>query len=298
MKKIFFFAAVAAVTLLTACDGGQTKADLKTDVDTLSYEMGMANTMGVENYFAQMGIDSTQYNEFLRGMRDGALAGDDKSKNAYFLGLQAGQQMRMQMIPSMEQRIFAGDSTAHLNMKDFLAGFAAGIKKQGAFEINGKQVEPQTASEEINARMQAIADRHLEKRFANEKQAAADWMKKMAATEGVKALSNGVYYKELTAGTGAKPDSMSTVQIEYEGRLMNDSVFDSSIQRQPGKPVDMNVGGVIAGMRTALLNMPVGSDWEIYIPYDQAYGAMPQGPFPAYSNLKFRVKLTGIKEKQ
>ncbi|MBR1712294.1 MAG: FKBP-type peptidyl-prolyl cis-trans isomerase [Alloprevotella sp.] len=298
MKKIFFFAAAAAIVSLTACNGGAVKPDLATDVDTISYELGMSNTQGVENYFLQMGIDSTHIDDFLRGMKDGALVGEDKAKQAYYLGLQAGLQTTMQMLPGMEARVFAGDTTTHLSTKNFLAGFADALKKRGAFKLDSALVNPQTASMDLNQRTAAYLERSLEKRFADEKKAALAWMQEKSKEEGVKELGQGVYYKELVAGTGAKPAETDRILMEYEGRLMNDSVFDSTIARQPGKPVEMGVNGMIEGMRLALTAMPVGSEWEIYIPYDKAYGAAPQGPMPAFSNLKFRVKLAGIKEKQ
>ena len=57
---------------------------MKTDVDTLSYEIGMANTQGIEAYFRQMGIDSQYVDDFIRGLKDGSLAGDDKKQMAYY----------------------------------------------------------------------------------------------------------------------------------------------------------------------------------------------------------------------
>ena len=99
MKKILSLAVIAAATLFASCNNGSPKASMKNDVDTLSYEIGLSQTAGIENYFQQSGIDSAYIDDFLRGVKDGALAGDDKKKQAYYAGVQAGVQMKTQMFP-------------------------------------------------------------------------------------------------------------------------------------------------------------------------------------------------------
>lgn len=297
MKKILFAAAGVALLALTSCNGGSPSPSMKTDVDTVSYELGLANTNGISAYFEQMQIDSAYREDFLRGVIEGAQVGENKKKQAYLLGLQAGQQMGAQMIPYLESRLFAGDSTQHLSLKNVLAGFAAGLKDKSELEIDGKKIGPAEANERLNEEMQAISSRFMEKRYGDKKKAAVEYMQKVAKEEGVKSLDGGVYYKVLTEGNGEKPAANATAMVTYEGRLVDGKVFDSSIQRSPDKPVGMPVQGVIEGMRTALMAMPVGSEWEIYIPYDKAYGEMGQGEeIPPFSDLIFKVKLVEIKK--
>ena len=90
---------------------------MKTDVDTLSYEIGMANTQGIEAYFRQMGIDSQYVDDFIRGLKDGSLAGDDKKQMAYYAGVQAGLQIKTQMFPTIERQVFGSDTTRMLSLK-------------------------------------------------------------------------------------------------------------------------------------------------------------------------------------
>jgi len=295
MKKIFLGTALCAVTLLSSCNNGRVNSSLKTNVDTVSYEIGLANTNGIENYFMQMGIDSAYVGEFLKGIRDGAMAGDDKKKQAYYLGVQAGLQISQQMIPVMEQRMFAGDSTKSVSLKNFLAGFGAGISKKSALKIDGKIMTPEAAAEDANKRMMEISATYLEKQYGPQKKAAEAFIQKKSKEAGVKPLGQNVYYKEITAGTGQKPTVKDVVEVNYEGRLTNGQVFDGTSQRNGGKPVDMPVGSVIEGMKIALQQMPVGSEWEIYIPYDKAYGAQGQGPIEPFSPLIFKVKVISIK---
>lgn len=93
--------------------------------------------------------------------------------------------------------------------------------------------------------------------------------------EGIITTTSGLQYEILTAGNGPKPKATDTVSCHYEGRLIDGTVFDSSIRR--GQPAQFPVNGVIAGWVEALQMMPVGSKWRLYIPSDLAYGAHGAG---------------------
>lgn len=125
------------------------------------------------------------------------------------------------------------------------------------------------------------------------RKAGEEFMAKIAKEAGVQPLGGGVFYKELKAGTGAKPTQDSQVRVNYEGRLIDGTVFDSSYKR--GEPATFGVGGVIQGWQIALKAMPVGSEWEVYIPQYYGYGANGSGSnIPPYSALVFKVELLGI----
>jgi FKBP-type peptidyl-prolyl cis-trans isomerase FklB len=87
---------------------------------------------------------------------------------------------------------------------------------------------------------------------------------------GVTTTASGLQYKVLTPGNGPKPTASDSVTVDYEGRLLDGKVFDSSYER--GKPAVFPVNAIIAGWQEALQLMPVGSTWEIYIPANLAYG--------------------------
>ena len=113
MKKIAIVAAMAiAAATFTACGNSTPKADLKNDVDTMSYAMGMAQTQGLKDFLVgRMQIDTTYMDEFIKGLNDGANAGDDKKKAAYYAGIQIGQQISNQMIKGINSEVFGEDST-------------------------------------------------------------------------------------------------------------------------------------------------------------------------------------------
>lgn len=300
MKKILFIAALTAVAAgLSSCNKGRVHADLKTDIDTVSYELGLSGSNGIEAYLLQNEIDSAYLQDFLAGVKEGAMIDEKKKKEmARFLGMSVGVQLARQIVPMTEQRMFVGDSTQHLSMKNFLSGFMAGVRKKSALKINGKVYDAEMANRDVQERIGAITDRNMERRYGADKKKAADYMAAKAKEDGINKLPGGVLYRVITAGTGAKPTAAQSVMVEYEGKLIDGKVFDSTFERQPGKPVELPIGAVVEGMRTALLQMPVGSEWEIFIPYDKGYGAQGMGGdvIPPFSNLIFRVKLHSISE--
>ena len=111
--------------------------------------------------------------------------------------------------------------------------------------------------------------------------------------DGVKTLEGGVQYKVLTSGKGESPALTDTVKVHYTGRLINDKVFDSSVQR--GEPATFRVNQVIKGWQMALQKMSVGDKWMLYIPSDLAYGERgSQGAIGPNEVLIFEVELLAI----
>ena len=126
------------------------------------------------------------------------------------------------------------------------------------------------------------------------KQAGETFLAENAKKEGVITLSNGMQYKVLTAGTGAKPLLSDTVTVNYEGKLINGQVFDSSYQR--GQSISFPLSGVIEGWQQGLQLMKTGATWELYIPSDLAYGSRgAPGAIGPNETLIFKVNLIAIK---
>ncbi len=303
MNKIFMVAAAAAALLLSACDGGTPKPSLKTDADTLSYELGMANAPSeadLKQYLSdpRTGSDSTYVEEFMKGLKDGLKAGDDKKQAAYMAGLQVGANMRGSMT-QIEKMVFADDSTRHLSAKNFVAGFEAGYKGQKtALKINGKLIDRQGAAQDLNERIRKMSAKALEGQYKNEKKAADAFIAAKAKEAGVQKLAGGTLYKVITPGNGAKPTAGQTVNVIYEGKLTDGTVFDASAQHPgpDGKSIPMTVGQSIPGFDAALQAMPIGSTWEVYIPYSQAYNEQSAGAIKPFSALTFTITLVGIEE--
>ncbi|MDR2138086.1 MAG: FKBP-type peptidyl-prolyl cis-trans isomerase [Tannerella sp.] len=111
--------------------------------------------------------------------------------------------------------------------------------------------------------------------------------------EGVITTESGLQYKVITEGTGAKPTTGDKVKVHYTGKLLDGTVFDSSIQR--GEPVTFPVTGVIPGWTEVLQIMPVGSKYQVWIPSELGYGAQGAGQMiKPNSTLDFEVELLEI----
>ena len=293
MKK-FTFAAVAAISavMMFACGNGTPKASLKSDIDTVSYAIGMAQTQGLKDYLVgRLGVDTAYMDAFIKGLNEGANAGDDKKRAAYFAGIQIGQQISNQMVKGINHELFGEDSTKTISLKNFMAGFVAGtIGKGGLMTVD-------SAAQVAQNMMRTIKAKSLEKEFGPNKEAGEKFLADNAKKEGVKVLESGVQYKVLKEGTGALPTDTSMVKVHYEGKTIDGKVFDSSYSRN--QPADFRANQVIKGWTDALVHMPAGSIWEVYIPQELAYGERQQGAdIKPFSMLIFKIELLEVDGKK
>ena len=282
MKKLTFVAAMTiAAATLASCSGNAPKASLKNEIDTLSYAIGVAQSQGLNEYISQrLGVDTAYMAEFVQGVLDGANAGDDKKKAAYFAGTQIGQQLGQQMIPGINSNIFANDSTKSISKNNLLAGFISAILK--------KDTKMTVTEADSTANAIAANIKYGDRKVKNE-----EFLAENAKKDSIVTLPSGVQYKILKEGNGALPTDSNQVVVNYEGKLIDGTVFDSSYQRN--QPATFGVSQVIAGWQEALKLMPVGSEWEIYIPQEKGYGTRDMGNIPPYSTLIFKVELLEIK---
>ena len=293
MKK-FTFAALAAVSavMMYACGNGTPKANLKSDVDTVSYAIGMAQTQGLKDYLVgRLGVDTAYMDDFIKGLNEGANAGDDKKKAAYYAGIQIGQQISNQMVKGINHELFGEDSTKTISLKNFMAGFIAGTTGKGGL------MTVDSAAQVAQEMMRAIKAKNLEKEFGGNKAEGEKFLAENAKKEGVKLLPSGVQYKVIKEGTGAMPKDTSMVKVHYEGKTIDGKVFDSSYKRN--EPADFRANQVIKGWTDALVHMPAGSIWEVYIPQELAYGERQQGTdIKPFSTLIFKIELLEVDGKK
>lgn len=289
MKKFTFVAAmaIAAASIVASCGNStSSKPNLKNDVDTLSYAMGMAQTQGLKQYLAQMEIDTTYMDAFIKGLNEGANAGDDKKKAAYYMGIQIGQQISNRMVKGINHELFGEDSTKTISLKNFMAGFIQGVKgKKGLMTV-------EQAGQVAQMKMMSIKAKNMEEQYGPLKKKGEAWMAANAKKPGVKTLPSGVQYKVVKVGAGQMPKDTSVVKVNYEGRLIDGTVFDSSYKN--GQPVTLRANQVIKGWTEALVHMPAGSVWEVYIPQELAYGDREQGQIKPYSPLVFKIELISV----
>lgn len=290
MKKLTMAAAVVAVAAatMTSCGNSTPKADLKNDIDTVSYAIGMAQSQGLKEYLVgQMGVDTTYMDEFYKGLIQGANAGDDKKKAAYYAGIQIGQQISNQMVKGINHEIFGDDSTKTISMKNLMAGFISGVSgKKGLMTV-------EQAQQVAQVKMMAIKAKALSKQYGPNKTKGEQFIAKYAKQAGVKALPGGVYYKVIKEGSGAIAKDTSMVKVNYELRNVDGKVIESSYKA--GRPLEIRANQVIPGWTTALTHMPAGSVWEVAIPQNLAYGEREAGEIKPYSALVFKIEVLEVK---
>ena len=291
MKKFSVVAIMASVMGLMACGNSTPKADLKNDVDSMSYALGMAQTQGLKEYLQErMGVDTTYINDFIKGLNEGANLGDDKRKAAYFAGIQIGQQISQQMVKGINHQVFGDDSTQTISLKNFMAGFISGTTgKGGIMTLDQADVVART-------KMEALKSQAMEKQYGANKKEGEDFLANNKKKEGIKVLPSGVQYKVIKEGNGAIPADTTMVKVHYEGRTIDGNVFDSSYKRE--SPITLRCNQVIQGWTDALVHMPVGSVWEVYIPQELAYGSRDQGQIKPFSALIFKIELISIEAKK
>ena len=180
-----------------------------------------------------------------------------------------------------------------LNFDDFVAGLKAMLQGD---KLAISMEEAGEALEQFYKEMEEEASERAAAAGAAAKEEGEKFLAANAKKEGVKTLESGVQYKVLKEGTGIVPADTSLVKVHYEGRLLNDSVFDSSYKR--GEPITLRCNQTIKGWTDAMTHMPAGSIWEVYIPQDLAYGEREQGMIKPFSVLKFKIELIEVNPKK
>ena len=251
--------------------------------DSLSYAAGMNATRGLEEYLSsQLGVSKEQLPDFLNGLKEGISKRKEISFSAYTAGLQIAAQVERSMLPNIQKQ-FKGTS-ANIDEDLFFKGFVDALKQDTSF------MKPEAAQTYfVKKQQQLVEQRNEAVKVAGEKFLATNRKK-----PGVVTLPSGLQYKILVNGNGAKPGKDDQVKVVYEGRTIDGKVFDSTA-RHGTESDTFGVGRLIKGWTEALLLMPVGSKWEIYIPQELAYGARGAGnDIAPYSPLIFTLELQGI----
>lgn len=258
---------------------------LASSSDSVSYAAGMTMTNGLVPFLLQQKMDTTLMSEFVRSFMENVKRGDDPKMKAYVIGMSIAQQVNERMLPGMRKEF---ENTPDSILADlFYRGFTDALMKDTTvFTLNKAEdyfTEKQKADKAIREEKLYGANRDAGKKFLEEN----------AQKEGVITLPSGLQYKVLVKGEGEVPTRSDKVKVHYEGRLLDGTVFDSSYKRN--EPSEFTPTQVIKGWTEALTMMPVGSKWQLYIPYELAYGERGAGEdIKPYSTLIFDVELLDI----
>ena len=170
-------------------------------------------------------------------------------------------------------------------IKDVLTGQKTLLTDQEAMTILGEMQKEMVAKKQEKDK--ALGDKN--------KTEGAAFLAENSTKEGVKTLPSGLQYKVITEGNGKSPGQTDTVTVQYAGRLIDGTEFDSSVKR--GQAATFALNGVIKGWTEALQLMKEGSKWEIFMPSELAYGEKGGGPIGPNATLIFDVELVSVQAK-
>ncbi|MCL1937446.1 MAG: FKBP-type peptidyl-prolyl cis-trans isomerase [Candidatus Azobacteroides sp.] len=275
-----------------SCNAQIPKAELKTDIDSISYAQGVLYSSQVDQIFAQLELDSTCKVDFARGFKEGFnIDSKDKKATAYTIGKTIGLQLGLQFIPYFNNQLFEGDSTQTISRENFMSGYLSNIMQPEKALIHGEEARIYST----NA-TEKIRNASLEKKYADVKKENENFLEKNKSQAGVIVLPSGLQYKVIKEGKGPKPSETDVVKVHYHGTDIHGTVFDSSVER--GTPSEFSLNHVIKGWTEGIQLMPVGSKYTFYVPYYLAYGEQGRGGnIGPFSTLIFDVELLDIVKK-
>ena len=299
MKKVIFMA-LALVASASFCPIEAIKKKNKVVVfpaetlrlnngsDSVSYAGGMAITNGLVPFLLQQNVDTTLMADFVRGFMEAVKLGDDPKQKAYMVGMNIAQQVNERMLPGIKKE-FEGTPDSIITSL-FYRGFADAMLKDTTHFTQA------AAESYFTAKQQADKAIREEKLYGANRDAGRKFLEDNAKQPDVVTLPSGLQYKVLVKGEGEVPQLSDKVRVHYEGRLLDGTVFDSNYKRN--EPSEFTPTQVIPGWAEALTMMPVGSKWQLYIPYELGYGERGAGnDIKPYSMLIFDVELLDIVKK-
>lgn len=243
-----------------------------------SYAAGVAQSASLAQFLAQRsGVDSAHIKDFVEGLSKEVSADEAAKLRALLASIDIKKQMP-QIVQSMNQQATGKGDTTYVDAATFLKGLTEGLLKTNTLSADSAtKIEQQ----QYDYYTQQLKTRN------------ADFLKNYAKQKGVKSTPSGLLYKVIKEGDGAMPTDTSEVEVHYEGKLVDGTVFDSSYKR--GETATFAVNQVIKGWSEAVKLMKVGAEYEVCLPYEIAYGERGTRGIPPYSTLIFKIELKGIK---
>lgn len=266
------------------------KPELKTEGDSLAYLFGAMQAGGLRDYVVkQYDVDTAYMDEFYRGLQERtSVDPNDKKRHAYDMGISIGNQLA-NMATSVANDFYETEAEKGKKLDLNIIGTSVLQGLLGQNDYNAK-----TAGPMFEKQMAAKKEANLAVTYGANRTEGEKWLEENKKKEGVVTLPSGLQYKVITQGTGDIPKVYNKVSVNYEGKLLDGTVFDSSYER--GKPTSFTCNQVIKGWTEALTMMPVGSKWELYIPQELAYGSRDAGKIKPFSALIFTVELLEIEQ--
>ena len=169
--------------------------------------------------------------------------------------------------------------------------------KDAALDTAQRLMKPPEVEQTLVSYQEQLRARAMEtRRLLGEgnRKRSMEFLDKNKMQEGVITLPDGLQYRIIKEGAGSRPTKDDYVTAHYRGSTSDGTVFDDSHTR--GEPPTFRLTGVIQGWQEVIPMMTVGSQWELFIPPDLAYGEGGSGPIGPNEALIFEFELLGIKK--
>lgn len=249
------------------------------EAKTFSYAMGVAQGESLKQYLtSQMGVDTAYVKYAIEAMTTSVSEEDRKRIEATAAGLRIAE-MNRRNLPFINKQACGKEDSTFVDIAEFERGLSEAALGKAALSQDSamKTVEQQFKHQQASYKKENL-----------------DWLEANKKLKGVKTLPSGLQYRVLTEGNGPVATDSSEVEVHYEGKLIDGTVFDSSYKR--GQPATFRPNQVIKGWTEALTLMPEGSVWELYIPASLGYGEQGSGrSIPGNSTLIFKVEALKVK---
>ena len=169
MKKNLSLLAFVALVIFTSCNNADVKENLRTDVDSLVYDLGIAQTDDLFRYITkELEVDSALMGEVIKGMKEGvSLDKNNKNREAYYKGVTIGMQI-YQMAQEVAKDVYGNDTTKEINPKNLLAGIVAGLKHKKGIK------KPEEAYHDYYKNLPRIKSRYSDIEFNDNTEVVAE----------------------------------------------------------------------------------------------------------------------------
>ena len=302
MRKILFV--LTAIVLVSCGEKGSDNLKLETFDEKLSFSLGSIRARDLMD-MTEFDVEKLDKDQLLIGFRNGYASttqpdcrdemnglfgpeGRDFNEAFVTEGSNCIGQILSAELSSMIRSV---DKTEQIDTMLLFKGFSEGLFGTDTTFLS--VADQKAIDKEFGEGLKAKMDNEMQQQYAKNKSEGESFLASNTTKSGVITTVSGLQYEIIKKGSGPKAGVADNVKCHYHGTLVDGSVFESTVDRDP---IGFNVSGVIKGWTEGLQLMSKGAKYKFYIPQELAYGASPRpgGPIQPYSTLMFEIELVEI----